>query len=214
MVILSRFHTNSDNPFKIKGLIFFNETFLSQKQPKTRHFCPGNEGDLLIQNIRNINNDGELVSEKNKHFSDSMNDEGYRFPSHKAGARFFRDVHLPKLISYQDKGRLYDLSQLMVGNTNLIGYKLNSKIHGYTEDEIGSIVELSGKRGREFVRRMVQNKIIKKLDAGYYMNPAFFMSTGQRLSLDLFINFQEELIPLLPNWAIDDFLRQAEEKKV
>lgn len=168
----------------------------------------------MIQNYRKINSDGEVVSETNRHFSDSMNEDGYRFPGHKAGARLFRDVSLPKTISYQDKGRLYDLSQLMVGSTNLIGYKEHGKILGYTEDEIGVIVELSGKRGREFVKRMVLNKIIKKLEAGYYMNPAFFMSTGQRLSLDLFINFQDELALLLPKWAIGEFLAQARKKQI
>ena len=167
----------------------------------------------MIHNNRVINADGEVISEVNKQFTDSMNDDGYRFPSHKAGARLFRDVILPKTISYQDKGRLYDLSQLMVGNTNLIGYKDKGKIYGYTEDEMGSIVELSGKRGREFVKRMVSNKIIKKLDAGYYMNPAFFMSTGQRLSLDLFINFQDECTPLLPKWALAEFMMQARDKR-
>lgn len=143
-----------------------------------------------------------------------MNEDGYRFPSHKAGARLFRDVVLPKTISYQDKGRLYDLSQLMIGNTNMIGYKDKGKIIGYTEDEIGMIVELSGKRGREFVRRMVLNKILKRLDAGYYLNPAYFMSTGQRLSLELFINFQDECLPLLPKWVLNEFMAQAQEKKV
>ncbi len=168
----------------------------------------------MIHNQRVINGDGEVISEKNQHFSDSMNEEGYRFPGHKAGARLFRDVSLPKTISYQDKGRLYDLSQLMVGNTNLIGYKDKGKIYGYTEDEMGSIVELSGKRGREFIKRMAANKIIKKLDAGYYMNPAFFMSTGQRLSLELFINFQDELIPLLPKWVVSEFIMQARAKVI
>jgi hypothetical protein len=167
----------------------------------------------MICNSRVINSDGEVISEKNKHFSDSLNDEGYRFPSHKAGARLFRDVALPKTISYQDKGRLYDLSQLMVGNTNLIGYKDKGKILGYTEDEMGEIVELSGKRGREFVKRMVFNKIMKKLDAGYYMNPAFFMSTGQRLSLDLFINFQDECAPLIPKWVMTEFMMQVRDKQ-
>ena len=143
-----------------------------------------------------------------------MNEDGYRFTSHKAGARLFRDVVLPKTISYQDKGRLYDLSQLMIGNTNMIGYKDKGKIIGYTEDEIGMIVELSGKRGREFVRRMVLNKILKRLDAGYYLNPAYFMSTGQRLSLELFINFQDECLPLLPKWVLNEFMAQAQEKKV
>ncbi len=75
-------------------------------------------------------------------------------------------------------------------------------------------MELSGKRGREFIKRMAANKIIKKLDAGYYMNPAFFMSTGQRLSLELFINFQDELIPLLPKWVVSEFIMQARAKVI
>jgi len=168
----------------------------------------------LIRNLQLINDDGEKVKEFNSHFTESMNEEGYRFPGHKAGARLFRDVKLPKGITYQDKGRLYDLSQEMVGNTNLIGYREHGKICGYTEDGICKLVELSGKRGREFVKRMVQNNILRKLDAGYYMNPAFFMSTGQRLSLELFIHFQDTLGQLLPKWAIHHFLAQARQRKV
>jgi hypothetical protein len=187
---------------------------LSQNISKTRHFCPDILGDNLYKETRYINNDGVQLNSNVEHFTEAMNNDGYRIPSHKAGTRLFRDVHLPKFISYQDKGRLYDLSQLMVGTTNLIGYKSKGKIYGYTEDEIGSLVELSGKRGREFVRRMEYNKIIKKLDAGYYMNPAFFMSTGQRLSLELFLHFQDELLPLLPKWVVDTFLMQAQVKKV
>ena len=167
----------------------------------------------MIRNLQLLSDDGEKIKEYNSHFTESMNEEGYRFPSHKAGARLFRDVKLPKGITYQDKGRLYDLSQEMVGNTNLIGYREHGAIKGYTADEIGSIVDLSGKRAREFVRRMIGNNILRKLDAGYYMNPAYFMSTGQRLSLELFIHFQDALTPILPKWAVNHFLAQAKKKK-
>jgi hypothetical protein len=165
------------------------------------------------RNLRLVNNNGEKVKEKNEHFTDTMNDEGYRFPGHKAGVKFFQDVCLPKTLTYQDKGRLYDLSRLMVGSTNLIGYKQRGKIYGYTVAEMVKVVSLSGNRGRDFIRRMEQHKIMKKLIAGYYMNPAFFMSAGQRLSCDLFINFQDEVSHLLPQWAIDDFLAQARERQ-
>lgn len=168
----------------------------------------------MIKRTQLINDDGEILKDRNERFTQAMTIEGYRFPSHKAGARLFRDVKLPKEISYQDKGRMYDLSQLMIGNTNLIGYKQDGKIYGYTDSEIGELVDLSGKRCKEFIKRMLANKVIKKLDAGYYINPAFFMSTGQRLSLELFIHFQDELIPLLPKWVIDEFLLQARSKQI
>lgn len=167
----------------------------------------------MIQNLRVISPDGEIVKERNIQFTESMNEEGYRFPSHKAGARLFRDVQLPKEINYPDKGRLYDLSQLMVGNSNLIGYKQGNRICGYTAVEICALVSLKGSRGRIFVSKMLKHKVIKKLDAGFYMNPAYFMSTGQRLSLDLFIHFQDELIPLLPKWVVGEFLAKAQSKK-
>lgn len=184
---------------------------MCEKQSKIAQISAGGK---MQKRVQLVSSNGELVKEYNEHFTESMNDEGYRFPSHKAGARLFRDVKLPNEITYQDKGRMYDLSQLMVGNTNLIGYKQDGKIYGYTANEIGEIVELSGFRSREFIKRMTTNKVIKKLDAGYYINPAFFMSTGQRLSLELFINFQDELIPLLPKWVIDDFLLQARRKQI
>lgn len=170
-------------------------------------------GEMVIRNLQLINDDGEKVKEFNSHFTESMNEEGYRFPSHKAGARLFRDVKMPEGITYQDKGRLYDLSQLMVGNTNLIGYREHGRIKGYSDSEIGGIVSLSGKRTKEFIKRMVQKNILRKLDAGYYVNPAYFMSTGQRLSLELFIHFQDALTPILPKWAVNHFLAQAKKKK-
>ena len=48
--------------------------------------------------------------------------------------------------------------------------------------------------------------------AQYYVNPAYFMRSGQRLSLDLFLLFREELTPLLPPEIMEEFLKQARDK--
>lgn len=166
----------------------------------------------MIQSIRKITDDGEIVSTDDKHFTDSMNEDGYRIPSHKAGCRFFADVPLPKCLSHQDKGRLYDLSFYLIGDVNLLGYRTGKNIVGYTPQEICKIADIKGARAREFLKRMSDLHIIKKFDLGYYMNPAYFMVSGKRLSLDMFLHFQDELIPILPRWALNSFLQQAKEK--
>ena len=168
----------------------------------------------MIQNIRKITDDGEIVSSEDKHFTDSMTADGYRIPSHKAGCRYFADVPLPKCMTYQDKGRMYDLSLMMIGDTNLLGYKQGRKIYAYTAVEIGTLVGLTGSRGRDFVKRMCDLNVIKRYDLGYYVSPVYFLASGKRLTLSLYLHFQAELVPLLPRWVINEFLRQAKDKQV
>lgn len=166
----------------------------------------------MIQNIRRITDDGEVISDKDSHFTDSLTADGYRIPSRKAGCRYFADVHLPECISNQDVGRLYRLSFYLIGDNNLLGYRVANHIYGYQAQEIGALVHLNGSHAREFLKRMIDLSVIKRYDLGYYMNPAYFMAAGKRLSLDMFLHFQDELIPLLPKWVLDTFLRQAREK--
>lgn len=166
----------------------------------------------MIQNIRKITDDGEVISDKDSHFTDSMNEDGYRIPSHKAGCRFFADKKLPPSVSRQDKGRMYDLSFCLIGEVNLLGYRSGKHIIGYTAQEIGKIVGLNGSHAREFLKRMSDLIVIKKFELGYYINPAYFMVSGYRVSLDMFLHFQDELIPILPRWALNSFLQQAKEK--
>lgn len=56
---------------------------------------------------------------------------------------------------------------------------------------------------------------MRKVDGvGFYINPAYFMANGQRLSLDLFLLFKEDLKAVIPSWVIIEFIRQAKEKQV
>ena len=62
---------------------------------------------------------------------------------------------------------------------------------------------------------MVRLHVMRKVDGvGFYINPAYFMANGQRLSLDLFLLFKEDLKPIIPSWVIIEFIRQAKEKQV
>lgn len=168
----------------------------------------------MYKETRYINSDGVQMNSSVEHFTEAMNEDGYRFPSHKLGARLFDGVDFPDSMSDGDIGKMTRLSKLMVGKTNILGYRKSRVIEGYTANDLCEIVKLSPKRGMAFIRSMIKLRVMKKIDDFYYINPAYFMSMGQRLSLELFIHFQEELTPILPTWVVDDFLAQAKTKKV
>jgi hypothetical protein len=158
---------------------------------------------------------GEVIHIKQQAFTNSLNEEGYRIPSRKSGARIFDDVQFPDEMSYGDIGKMTCLAKLMIAKNNMLGYRGKGKIVPYTAEEIGGLVELSGRRAKEFVWKMINLGVVCREDSKdetrYFINPAYFMANGQRLSLDMFIRFQKELIPLLPGWVIEEFLRQAKE---
>lgn len=165
-----------------------------------------------------IKSSGEIVKENINVFSDPFNDEGYRFPSHKRGARLFADVKFPIEMSFSDKGRMVELSKLMIRKSNMLGYRQSGRIEAYTASEIVELVELSEERGRQFIVKMLHLHVLQRVEVNgkpqYYINPAYFMANGQRLTLDLFLLFRDELTPLLPAWVMCEFLRQARDKAV
>jgi hypothetical protein len=153
------------------------------------------------------------------YFKDVFNDKGYRWPFRKSGARLFSQVKFPEEMTFSEIGRMTVLSKEMVGNTNMLGYRQNRTILPYTADELYEIIQLSRSHGSEFLSKMIRLHILHRgFDTlgtiQYYVNPAYFMAVGQRLSLDLYLKFQEDLQPLLPDWVIDGFLDQASEKQV
>lgn len=86
----------------------------------------------MIKNLKLVSVDGEILKETNEHFTDSMNDDGYRIPSHKMGARMFADVQFPNGMSDSDIGKMARLAKLMIGKTNMLGYRKGRNIQAYT----------------------------------------------------------------------------------
>ena len=172
----------------------------------------------MIKRQQIITENGELVREDEQHFADALNADGYRFPAHKAGVRLFDDVRFPAGMSHSEICKMTVLSKLMIGRTNMLGYRQGNTIIPYTAVEIGGLVELSLKRGRQFINRMLQyhvmQRIITQSGPQYYINPAYYMASGNRLSLDLFLLFRDDVKSLLPQWVINDFVRQAQAKHI
>ncbi len=161
---------------------------------------------------------GEVVSEFIADFTDTLNEEGYRFPSHKLGARMFADIEFPEAMTDAEIGRMTRLARrYMIPKTNMIGYRQGRTINPYSAREIGELVGLNADSKRKvFVAKMLRLRVLQRIQTNsgpqYYVNPAYFMANGQRLSLDLFLLFRDELTPILPAWVMAEFLRQTPAK--
>jgi len=163
----------------------------------------------LRKRVQIITNDGEIITEKNMSYTNVMGEDGYRIPYHKSGARTFADISFPKSMSDAEIGKMTRLANLMIGKTNMLGYRKGRGIEAYTENEIINIVGLQHRQGRQFLRKMYDLRIMRKTEVGIYINPKYFMTAGQRLTLDLFLIFREDLKGFLPDWVLSEFIRQA-----
>lgn len=159
-----------------------------------------------------IDNNGAVVSERSSPFKAMLNNDGYKVPIHKLGAKIFADVKFPETLTHADIGRMTCLSKLMIGKTNFLGYRKGREIEAYTEKELTDFIKLKDRQGRQFIKKMCSLHIMRKTETGYYINPLYYL-TGQRLTLDLFLIFRDELKNFLPLWVIAEFLRQAKEKQ-
>jgi len=154
----------------------------------------------------------------NPYFKDVFNNDGYRFPFNKAGSRIFSDVQFPISITPAEIGRMTILSKLMIAGTNMLGYRQDTKIYAYTYDEIIDLARLRRSQGSSFMCKMIRLHLMQRVQTTsgpqYYINPAYFMASGQRLNLNLFLLFKDDLMPILPDWVLRGFLTQVREKKV
>lgn len=176
----------------------------------------------LAKKVELVYSRGEVVSQQQKDIPDCFNDDGYRVPTQKRGAKMFSDIPFPDTVSDADIGRMARLSKLMIGDSNMLGYRTRAGIKAYTIEDIYKLVGLSDRRGRDFIARMVKGKMIKNFPQNkpdgtqvdeYYINPAHFFS-GKRINLNLYLLFREQLDPILPQWVRFEFMSHANKKAI
>lgn len=173
----------------------------------------------MLRLVRDISQKtGEVYSEKRQFIEDVFTEEGYRVPPRKAGVKMFNTIPLPKAMTYNEKGRIGDLAKCMISVTNMLGYRSGGNILPYTAQHIINLVELSSKRGKQFLKKMIDLGVMQtntRKYAGiesteYYINPIYFFA-GKRISFNLYLLFREHLDPILPLWVKKEFLRAVSE---
>jgi len=158
---------------------------------------------------------GEIYSSKQSYREPPFNEDGYKVPHHKLGAKLFGCVSFPNDMTDNEIGKMTRLARLMIPMSNMLGYKARGCIHPYTEKHIYSAVGLSERRGRPFLKKMIRLGVVQGVKreefnhTEYYINPAYFFA-GRRIGFNLYLLFREHLDPILPRWVKAEFMKMVD----
>lgn len=156
-----------------------------------------------MQDFRvSVNDNDEIVNVAplTAKFTDSFNmEKGFRLPRTKMGSCQYNCLDFPKELSFSDIGKLTVLTRkyLMVGN--VIGYKKNNRIYPFkSAEEIGNAIGINSKtQCFNFVKKLTDASVIKKINKAFYVSPVFFLKNGEWLTFELFAKFYMDVRVLL-----------------
>lgn len=166
-------------------------------------------------------NTGEICADKARFISAAFDEEkGYLFWVRKNFAKSFQDVDFPSEMSFTEIGRMAKLAKKIWSNTNMLGYRGHGGIKPYNVEMIGEVIGLKPRQAARFVDKMIRLGVMakvtvqaeKKREVHYYINPLYFFSSN-RLPLNLYLIFRNQLDPFLPNWVIHRFNEQNSSKE-
>lgn len=171
----------------------------------------------MIKQTRLINSNGEVIKNKVHHIAAAFDEEkGYLFWARKSHAKSFLDTPYPPGMTHTEIGRIAVLAKKIWSNTNMLGYRGNGGVKPYDVEQIGKIIELGPRQAARFIDKMIKVGMMARVrvDSGgkketqYYINPIFYFS-GNRISLNLYLIFKEQLDRVLPEWVKVEYMKQS-----
>lgn len=160
-----------------------------------------------------INPETGEYTEKQKYIDNLYSKKGYVMKYNNDYIKLFLDNGLPEECSLLDCGKFYRLIKYIIGENQLLGYR-SGIIKPFTVEKMSEIFKCSDRQTRRFLKQMKDLRVIKEVcinDIKWYaVNPLYALKS-KYLSLTTFIIFQEELMPVLPNWVVNNFIAEAKE---
>jgi hypothetical protein len=155
-----------------------------------------------------------LTSERQRYVDAQFSEDGYLFWCKKNSVKTFVDIPLPNAFTWAERGRLTELQHYMLKDNQLIVYRSHSGIKPIAVEDMRRIFEMSDRQCRVLIAKAKQHKIIKEVSIDgikyFAYNPVYGFK-GKRMSIIVFILFQEELKSLMPPWVVEKFMNEAEE---
>jgi len=170
-----------------------------------------------IKKTSYINTETGQCFDKQRFVDMQFDDEnGYLFWNQKSHVKTFLDSPLPKDFTWAERGRIEELKHYMLQDSQLLVYRSNNCIKPLTVKHFCRILDMSERQCGALIKKMKQAGIIKEVKTNgltyFAFNPVYGLK-AKRISLLMFLWFQEELKKTLPEWAIHKFLEQAKELK-
>lgn len=158
---------------------------------------------------------GEVI-EKQTLVDMAFDENGYLFWVKKGNIRTFLDIPLPSVLTWSERGRIEALRHYILRDNQLLVYRSHGKIRPITPAEMADIFQMSARQCKALISKMIDLHIIKPVRISgvtyYAFNPIYGVK-DKRLSLQVFIIFQDELKDILPKWVVAKFVQQAAELK-
>lgn len=160
---------------------------------------------------------GEIVAQKQQNIGKRFDPaKGYLFRNQAGGFSQFYDVPFPPDMTDAEIGRMTRLAKKMWGNTNMLGYRGNGGIKPYDIEGIAKVINLQTRQTYTFINKMIDLGILAKVkieskgitDYQYYVNPLYYNSSN-RIPLNLYLLFRQQLDPYIPSWARKLFIEQV-----
>lgn len=166
-----------------------------------------------IQKTYTINPETGEYGTKTRFVDKIFSKRGYIFKYNNGYIKLFLDKGLPDECSLVDCGRFYRLTRYIVGENQLLGYR-SDKLKPLTIEKMSEIFNCGERQVRRFIKQMKECGVIKEVTINetkwYAVNPLYALKS-KYLSLTTFIIFQNELIPVLPSWVVNNFTYEAQE---
>lgn len=159
---------------------------------------------------------GEITEHKS--YVDMIFDDeaGYVAWAKKKAIKTYIDMPLPKAFSWAEKGKIEALRHYILRDNQFLVYRSGNAIKPMGVQQIGKLLDMSENRTKIFIRKLKHHSVIKEVSLSgvvyYSFNPMYGIK-DKRITLTLFLIFQEELKGELPPWVVEKFLEQAEELK-
>lgn len=160
-----------------------------------------------------INPETGEVAEK-RSFVDMLysEDAGYIAWSRNNCIKTYTEMQLPTNFTWAERGRIEELKKYIMKGNQFLVYRSHNTIKPLSVDRLSDILELSNRGVKDFMKKLKTFGVIKEVyfngQTYYSFNPMYGLM-HKRITLTLFLIFQNELSEVLPKWVINKFVEQA-----
>jgi hypothetical protein len=162
--------------------------------------------------VQYVDRDTGETFEKRSYVDLQFTENGYLFWNRKKNIKTFLDVPLPKQFSWAEKGRIEELKHYILRDNQFLVYRSGNTIKPLAVDNIMKILGMSERQCKSLIKKMKTFNVIKEIKFGdltyFAFNPLYGLK-DKRLTLNVYLFFQDDLKEILPKWVIDKFVSQA-----
>lgn len=175
----------------------------------------------MIEETRRIDTQtGEVLTRNVRQFDVFDEEKGYLFWARKKSARSFQEINFPSQMTMKERGMLWTLTKRIWSNTNMLAYRSAAGIRPMDVKMVARDIQVGERQAFRFLAKMVRLGVMKQVrvkgqgrdEIQWYINPIYFHSSN-RIPLNLYLIFREELNEHLPPWVKQRFAEIQEQQE-